>query len=76
MIIPYQKLSREALKGMVEEFVTRYGTDNGYMGTDLERNAEMVMGQLKKGDAFVVYDEATLSANIVSKDHLGKMEPD
>jgi hypothetical protein len=61
---------------MVEEFVTRYGTDNGYVATDLERNVEMVMGQLKKGDAFVVYDEATLSANIVSKDRLENMEPD
>jgi len=27
MIIPFQKLSREALRGVIEEFVTRDGTE-------------------------------------------------
>ena len=76
MIIPYRKLSPDALNGLIQELVTRYGTDNGYAETDLDRNVEMVMGQLEKGDAFVVYDEETLTANIVTKDHLRKMAAD
>ena len=70
MIIPYEKLSREALNGLIEEFVTRAGTDSGYTKATLEENIEMVKRQLKRGEAFIVYDEATQSANIVSKAHL------
>ncbi|MEW6188143.1 MAG: YheU family protein [Thermodesulfobacteriota bacterium] len=70
MIIPHEKLSREALHGLIEEFVTRPGTDTGYTKTSLEENIEMVKRQLNKGNAFIVYDEATQSANIVHKNHL------
>ena len=70
MIIPYEKLSREALRGLIEEFVTREGTDSGYTQKTLDENVEMVMGQLEKGEAFIVYDEKTRTANIVSRSHL------
>ncbi|MGA3086938.1 MAG: YheU family protein [Thermodesulfobacteriota bacterium] len=74
MIIPYEKLSREALQGLIEEFVTREGTDSGYTKKSLEENVEMVKRQLEKGDAFIVYDEATQTANIVSKNFLNKIK--
>ena len=32
LIIPHEKLSREALQGLIEEVVTRHGTDNGLYG--------------------------------------------
>jgi len=67
MIIPYQKLSPQALQGLIEEFVTRPGTDTGYTRGSLEQNVEMVKRQLKRGDGVVVYDEKTESANIVPK---------
>jgi uncharacterized protein len=70
MIIPYEKLSLEALQGLVEEFVTREGSDSGYTQKTLEENVEMVQRQLKQGEAFIVYDETTQTANIVSKKHL------
>jgi uncharacterized protein YheU (UPF0270 family) len=76
MIIPHEKLSRQALHELIEEFVTREGTDSGYTKKSLEENIEMVKRQLKKGDAFIVYDEATQSANIISKAHLlGSQSP-
>ncbi len=70
MIIPYGRLSRTALQGLIEEFVTRDGTDSGYTKTSLEENVEMVKKQLQRGEAFIVYDEATQTANIVSKNYL------
>ena len=70
MIIPYQKLSREALRGLIEEFVTREGTDSGYTEKSLEENVEMVKKQLERKEAFIVFDEVTETANIVSKSHL------
>jgi uncharacterized protein YheU (UPF0270 family) len=72
VIIPYEKLSPEALRGLIEEFVSREGSDSGYTQKTLDENVEMVMKQLQRQEAFVVYDEATESANIVSKDSLQK----
>jgi uncharacterized protein YheU (UPF0270 family) len=67
IIIPHDRLSPEALQGLVEEFVTRNGTDGGYTGKTLEQNVAMVIRQLNRGEAVVVFDEVTQSANIVSK---------
>lgn len=67
MIVPYEKLSPEALRGLIEEFVTRPGTDTGYTDGSLENNINMVMKQLKLGDVLIVYEESTLTANIVPK---------
>ena len=67
IIIPHGKLSQTALQGLIEEFVTRNGTDTGYADGSLEENVEMVIRQLKRGDVFIVYDEDTETANIVPK---------
>lgn len=72
MIIPYEKLSPEALRGLIEEFVTREGSDSGYTRKTLDENVEMVMKQLRRKEAFVVYDETTETANIASKDNQQK----
>jgi uncharacterized protein len=72
MIIPYEKLSPAALQGLIEEFVTRDGTDSGYTQKSLEENVAMVKNQLRSGDAFIYYDEAAQTTNIVSKNILIK----
>lgn len=68
MLIPYDKLSPEALRALIEEFVTRPGTDTGYTAGTLEDSVDMVMKQLRLGDVFIVYDDKTESANIVPKE--------
>ncbi len=65
LIIPHDRLSQAALHGLIEEFVTRAGTDTGYTDVSLEENVGMVMRQLKRKEALIVYDEATQTANIV-----------
>lgn len=70
MIVPYEKLSPETLRGLIEEFVTRPGTDTGYTEGSLYENVEMVMKQLKRGDIFVVYDASMQTANIIPKETL------
>jgi len=65
MIIPFNKLSAEALKGVVDEFVTRDGTDYGLVEIDLEKKIDMVLKQLRSGDAFIVYDETTMTTSVV-----------
>jgi uncharacterized protein len=52
--IPHDRLSLTALQGLIEEFVTREGTDTGYMEGSLEENIEMVMRQLVRGTANII----------------------
>lgn len=66
MIIPHQKLSREALFALIEEFVTRSGTDYGTVEASLEEKVQQVQGQLENGEAVIVYDEVLESCNITS----------
>jgi len=68
IILPHDRLSQTALQGLIEEFVTRDGTDTGYTDGSLDKNVEMVIRQLKRGDVVIVYDEATETANIVPKE--------
>ena len=58
MIIQYDKLSPEALQAIIEEFVTRDGTDTGYEKKSFENDVAMVKRQLKRGEAVIVYDKS------------------
>ena len=64
LIIPYEQLSPEALRGLIEDFVTRPGTDTGYTKATIDQNVEMVKRQLKKGEAVITFDEKSQTANI------------
>ena len=70
MIIPHEKLTPEALQALIEEFVTRDGTDTGYEKKSFENDVAMVKMQVKRGYAVIVYDQSTKTSNIVPKDHL------
>ena len=52
--IPYDQLSPEALQGVVEEFVTRDGTDYGETEISLETKVVQVLTQLKNGRPLLV----------------------
>lgn len=54
--IPYDQLSPEALRGVIEEFVTRAGTDYGEIEISLETKINQVLNQLKSGKAVIVFD--------------------
>ena len=72
MIIPFDKLSPEALRNLIEEFVSREGTDSGYTKGSLEESVAQITRQLTKKQAFIIYDEKTKSCNIVSAESLRK----
>ncbi len=70
MIIPYQELSPDTLHNLVEEFVSRDGTDYGETEIVLENKVEQVLRQIKAGEAFVLYSELHESCTIISKEEL------
>lgn len=63
--LPVDALSPEALRGLVEEFVTRDGTDYGAVERGLEDKIRDVLAQLAAGEARIVFDAETETANIV-----------
>ena len=58
-------LSPEALRRLVEEFVTRDGTDYGAVEQSVEEKISQVAAQLASGEARIVFDPDTQTANIV-----------
>ena len=65
VIVPHDQLSREALQGLLEEFVSRDGTDSGYIKLSLQQRVDQVRRQLDRGEVVVVFDTVTQSANIM-----------
>ena len=66
--IPYDQLSPEALHGVIEEFVTRDGTDYGEIEVSLENKINQVLNQLKSGKAVIVFDPESETCNILKSD--------
>ena len=67
MIIPPNMLEEATLKSLVEEFVTRNGTDNGD-DSSLQQRVNAVMNQLALKQVVIVYDDVTETTNIVPAD--------
>ena len=66
--IPYDQLSPEALHGVVEEFVTRDGTDYGEVEIPLETKIAQVLAQIRSGKAVIVFDQETESCTVLRGD--------
>lgn len=63
--IPYHELSARALRGVVEGFVLREGTDYGDIHHSLEDKVQQVLRQLERHEARIIFDAATESVDIV-----------
>jgi uncharacterized protein YheU (UPF0270 family) len=60
------QLSPDALRGLVEEYVSREGTDYGEGDWTLEDKVSQVLRQLERGEARIVFDLELESASIVA----------
>ncbi|MBS0393990.1 MAG: YheU family protein [Proteobacteria bacterium] len=65
VVVPPQALSREALRGVVEAFVLREGTDYGERDVAFEDKVAQVLRQLDSGEAEIVFDPTTESVGLV-----------
>ena len=66
--IPIDALSNDALRGVVESFVNREGTDYGAVERTLDDKVADVMRQLEDGSARLVFDSESESIQIVPVD--------
>ena len=62
--VPYTALSPEALRGVIEAFVLREGTDYGEREYSLEHKCDEVLAQLQRGEARIFYDPETESVTL------------
>ena len=76
MIIPYEQLSSDALQGLIEEFITREGTDYGTEEVSLSTKTEQIKNQLKRREVVVVFDLASESVSILSRRDAELLEQD
>ncbi len=70
MIVPWQAVQPETLDNLIEEYVTRDGTDYGEQETSLSRRVEQIRAKLQSGEAVLLFSESTGLCNIVAKDSL------
>ncbi|MFY0658618.1 MAG: YheU family protein [Neptunomonas phycophila] len=73
MIIPAEALSPDTLNALIEEFVTRDGTDYGDHETDLASKVSQVKALLARKEVVIIFNEATEQAGIVHKDQINQL---
>ncbi|HKU14744.1 MAG TPA: YheU family protein [Steroidobacteraceae bacterium] len=65
VVIPHSELSAEALRGVLESFVLREGTDYGEREVSLEQKVAQVLRQLERGEAQIIFDAVLQTVDIV-----------
>jgi uncharacterized protein YheU (UPF0270 family) len=70
LVIPHGEVSPEALRGLVEAFVLREGTEYGSHEVGLDAKVAQVMRQLERGEARVIFDPESEVVDIVTAQSL------
>ena len=66
--VPHDQLSPEALRGVVESFVLREGTEYGERDVPLDTKVAQVLRQIERGEAQIVFDPNTETVDVVVKE--------
>ena len=63
--IPWDSLSETALRGIVEEFVTREGTEYGARPVSLDEKRRAVMRQLEAGEVLITFNDEDQTCSLI-----------
>ncbi|MDF1780285.1 MAG: YheU family protein [Alcanivoracaceae bacterium] len=66
MMVPWSQVPPESLQSLIEEYVTRDGTDYGEHEISLERRVEQMMAQLKRKEVVIWFDQVTETITLMS----------
>ncbi|MCJ1887838.1 YheU family protein [Pseudomonas sp. QE6] len=66
MLIPFDLIEADTLNNLLEDFVTREGTDNGD-DTPLDVRVERARHALKRGEAVIVFDPESQQCQLMLK---------
>lgn len=67
MLIPWEQIPADTLRALIEEFVSREGTDYGEYEVALSGKVEQVLKQIQAGEVLITWDEAAQSAGLLRK---------
>ncbi len=67
MIIPPASLSAEALQGVLEEFISRDGTDYGEQELSLAAKVNQLRPQVLRGEVLIIFDEVEGRVTLIPK---------
>ena len=65
--VPHTDLAPDVLRGLIESFVLREGTDYGADEFTLDQKVARVVQQLERGTARIMFEPATATVTIVVK---------
>lgn len=68
MIIPHSALEAHTLRNLIENFVTSGASDIEHLDWSLENKVNHVTAGLAKGELLIVFDEASESCTVMTKD--------
>jgi len=71
--VPYDQIPADALRAMIEEFVTRDGTDYGEEEVSLEEKVAQMMSLLQQDKAVIWFDEITETLSIFHREAMQRM---
>lgn len=74
MIIPYQSVSPDTLKAIIETFVLREGTEYGLEDVSLEEKIAQVEKQLVQNSVVLVFSELHQTVNILPAEQFKQNE--
>lgn len=57
IIVPPERMDKELLTALIEDFITREGTDYGHGEFDLEGKVAQVRRQVIQGKVLITFDE-------------------
>lgn len=66
VLVPWDRLSAAALQSVIEEYVTREGTEYGPTDVPLETKVAQVRRQLEKGEVVVLFDLTSETVNLAT----------
>ncbi|KHD89907.1 MAG: hypothetical protein OM95_01720 [Bdellovibrio sp. ArHS] len=66
MEVPKEALSEEALRGIIESFIQREGTDYGREEIAFETKCNQIKKQIDKGDVKIVFDPDTETVGLMN----------
>ena len=68
MEIPHSQVPEQTLLAIIEEFISREGTDYGHREYTLDEKVEKVKSPLLNGEIKLLFDSETSSCNLVKVD--------
>jgi uncharacterized protein YheU (UPF0270 family) len=72
--IPKEALSEQALRGVIDNFIQREGTDYGVSEISYETKMQQVQKQIDKGHVRIVFDPNTESVSLLTEQEWKKFQ--